>query len=192
WRIQACIITVLLLLTATASAQSIDQLDAASFLKPNPDMTARFPTKLGNPLGWTMKVQVSPHSTADVMRIEIDLATTGAPTTADQTVTIRLTPISSGHAPPHSSTIVTVPVEIPQGTRKLRLARHAPKSSFGNLYQIQLYQDGRKLDDCQANVGEPIAYRDSALYFNQAAQNRMSVLWINHENDQASRSESLQ
>lgn len=184
-------LAVFLLNAPTTTAQGIERLEAASFLKPNPEMTARFPTKPVNPLGWTMRVQASSHSTADAMRIEMDFATTGGPTTADQNVTVRLTPIPSGQAPPQSSLVVTLPIEIPQGTKRLRIARHAPKASYGNYYLVQLYQNGRKIDDCRANLGEAIAYRESSLYFNQAAQSRGSLLWVNDEKDQTSRLDSF-
>lgn len=185
--VAACI----LLNAPTTSAQGVERLEAASFLNPNPDMTVRFPTKPANPLGWTMRVQASSHSTADVMRIEVDFATTGGPTAADQSIMMRLSPIAAGQAPPQSSLVITLPIEIPQGSQRLRIARHVPKASFGNYYTVQLYQDGRKIDDCRANLGQAIAYPESALYFNQSAQNRVSLLWINDEADEASRLKSF-
>lgn len=171
-----------------ASAQ---QADVPLFLEPSPTMSVRLPTKPKNKLGWTMKLQASPHSTADAMRIEIDFATTGGPTTADQALLVRLSPKSQGHSPPQRAVIVSLPIEIPQGTQRMRFSRHAPKASYGNHYQIQVLQDGRKLPDCEATIGEAVSYLESAVYLNAVEQSRIRLLWINSEADQDTRSDSL-
>ncbi|TWU01423.1 hypothetical protein [Neorhodopirellula pilleata] len=172
----------------TASAQ---QTGVATFLNPNPTMTVRLPTKPKNALGWTMKVQASPHLSADTMRIEIDFASTGGPTTADQAFLVRLTPKPQGHSPPQAAVIVSLPIDIPQGTQRMRLSRHAPKSSYGNLYEIQVFQDGRRLPDCEATIGEAISYLESAVYLNTMEQSRIRLLWVNSDADQSSRSDSI-
>ena len=179
-------------LSTALPAQSDAPTEPASFLETNRDHLVRFPTKPKSPLGWTLVIRTSPHRTADVMRIEMEFATTGGPTTADQTIVARLTPLSSGHSPPQSASIISLPISIPEGTQTLRFSRHVPKTSYGNFYEVRLFQEGRGIPDCKANIGASIAYQESSLYSDQFEQSRWSLLWVNNEQDQAQRSQSIE
>ncbi|MCM2370876.1 Hint domain-containing protein [Aporhodopirellula aestuarii] len=176
----------------SASLDAIDPQPAARFLRDGDSLVARFPTGTTNRLGWTMRVWISSHLTADTMRVELEFATTGGPTTADLNLDLRLTPKPDGHSPPQSSLRASLPIQIPEGTERVRLARHLPKSSFGNYYLVQLLEDGRAIRNCQSDVGSPISYRDSEMYVNALQQSLWEVLWVESEIDAPSRNGSMQ
>ncbi|SMP74811.1 hypothetical protein SAMN06265222_11845 [Neorhodopirellula lusitana] len=194
-RLFALAVVVLAWTSLTAShsaAQPAAPTTPASFLANDAEGVVRFPTKKKNALGWTMQIRHAQHATAEVTRIEIEFATTGGPTTADLNLSIQLTPKASGHETPQSASRVSLPITIPQGTNRQSLVRYAPKTSFGNLYEVQLFQDGRKIDDCKDFVGESLTRQDAGLYLNLNLLGKWNVLWINSEEDRTTRSQSFE
>lgn len=181
--------------TETVRAQlpgAVDSPTVARFLDDASGQEVRLPTAAKNSLGWTIGVTASSLSTADTMRIELEFATTGGPTTAERHLEVRLSPVASGHSPPQSSVRVALPLQIPQHTDRIRFARHVPKTSFGNLYRVELFEDGRPVPDGAANLGQPLVDPDHAIYLDEAEQNAWRPLWIESTADNAVRKKSLQ
>ncbi|TWT59216.1 hypothetical protein [Allorhodopirellula solitaria] len=162
------------------------------FLDDTIGQTVRLPMGSRNSLGWTLRVRTSSHATADTMRVEVEFATTGGPTTAEQVLELRLRPIAAGHSPPQSSARVSLPLTIPEGTDRIQFARHVPKSSFGNLYRVELRQDGRQVPGGEATIGQPIADPEYAIYYNESQQNAWKVLWVESDADESIRLKSMQ
>ncbi len=190
-----CMIVLAGFVCATLHAQSPRpnvRPDTPRFLSDEISQEVRLPTSANNPLGWTIRVRASSLATADIMRVEVEFATTGGPTTAEQQFDLRLIPLASGHSPPQSSVAVSLPLSISQGTDRVRLSRHVPKTSFGNLYQVELRADGRAIPDCKAVLGQPIADAEYSVYVNEAQQNAWHVLWIESDADESTHQESLQ
>ncbi|EMI55173.1 hypothetical protein [Rhodopirellula sallentina] len=165
--------------------------EPARFLNEVSSNAVVFPTTTKNRLGWRMVVRVASSLTADTMRVEMSFSTTGGPTTADLNLELRLTPSTTGHSPPQSSLRASVPFRIPEGTSQTRLARHLPKSSFGNFYVVEILEGGRPVPGCRSSVGDPITYRDSAMYVNQNLQMRFNALWVRSDVDDSTRPQSL-
>ncbi len=153
--------------------------------------SVRLPTVSTNTLGWTIRVRVSSQSVADPMRVEWEFATTGGPTTADLNLELRLTPLENGHSPPQSSVRVSMPFSVPEGTSRMRFARHVPKTSYGDYYTVSLHEEGRDVPNCEATIGGPISDPDSAPYANQFAQDEWRMLWVTSKADEALRDDSL-
>ncbi|EMI43571.1 hypothetical protein [Rhodopirellula sp. SWK7] len=201
WRLRsACVATALLCLLAvpgrlhaqSRGTSSVDESsEPARFLNQTTSNAVVFPTSTKNRLGWRMVVRTPTILTADTMRVEVDFTTTGGPTTADLNLNLLLTPTPLGHAPPQSSLRASLPLRIPEGTSQIRFARHLPKSSFGNFYNVQLLEDGRSVPDCKASIGDQVTRRDSAMYINQSQQMQWRALWVQSPIDESSRVESL-
>ncbi|MFG0287582.1 MAG: hypothetical protein ACF8CQ_05395 [Rhodopirellula sp. JB044] len=173
------------------SAADTVTAEPSYFLNENSSNVVVFPTTARNRLGWRVVVRVASSLTADTMRVEMDFSTTGGPTTADLNLELRLTPSSTGHAPPQSSLRASVPFRIPEGTSQTRFARHLPKSSFGNFYVVEILEGGRPVPGCRSSVGDSITYRESAMYVNQSLQMRFSALWVRSDVDESTRPQSL-
>lgn len=203
WRCPLTLVLLILILSAVANRRVLAQ-DASQATGVNPDvavprfldpahsLSVRFPTTSTNRLGWTMRVRVSSLRTADTMRVELDFASTGGPTAADQNIELRLNPMASGQAPPQSSIRVSLPLRIPEGTQQLRFARHVPKSSYGNQYSVQLFEEGRAIANCRAPLGQPITFPESAMHDNLVEQETWRMLWVQSSVDEATRTESMQ
>lgn len=190
-----CLSSFVMLVGSVVHAQSpAENRNAivARFLDDRTSQEVRFPSSARNALGWTLRVKASSLATADTMRVELEFATTGGPTTREQLLDVRLTPIAAGHSPPQSSIGLSLPLQIPQGTDRIRFARHVPKSSFGNLYQVKLWEDGRAVPDGEATFGQPISDPDYAAYLDETQQNAWRALWIESDSDEAVRQKSLQ
>lgn len=187
-----CVIAITSNVVHAQSSAETQALKVPRFLDDRTSHEVRLPITARNSLGWTMRVKASSLATADTMRVELEFATTGAPTTAERQIELRLTPISAGHSPPQSSIGVSLPLQIPQGTDRIRFTRHVPKASFGNLYQVKLWEDGRAITDSETTFGQPITDPDYAAYFDEAQQNAWNVLWIESDVDDAVRQKSLQ
>jgi len=172
---------------------SAQDVSVPRFLDGDNSLSVRFPTSTNtaNRLGWTIRLRMSDHRTADTMRVEMDFAATGGPTVADQSIEVRFTPIPGMHAPPQSSLRASIPLRIPEGTQQIRFARHLPKSSFGNYYLVELFEERRAIPNCKSDIGTGTVRPDSAVYENQAQQSKWRVLWVRSEADDATRVESM-
>lgn len=162
------------------------------FLNDETAQEVRLPISTRNSLGWTLRVRASSLATADTMRVEMEFATTGGPTTAERQLDVRLTPVASGHSPPQSSVSISLPLQIPQDTDRVRFTRHVPKTSFGNLYQVKLWEDGRAVPNGEATLGQPLTDPDYAAFYDEAQQNAWHMLWIESDADEPVRQKSLQ
>ncbi len=168
------VVLLAIIATGTVRAQSPgagDSITVPRFLDEASGQEVRLPTAAINSLGWTLRIRASSQSTADTMRIELEFAVTGGPTTAEHQLEVRLTPMASGHSPPQSSVRVSLPLQIPQGVDRIRFARHVPKTSFGNLYRVELFEDGRSVPDGDATFGQPLVDPDYAVYRDETQQN---------------------
>lgn len=183
------------LTTSVVHAQSppkSQDANVARFLDENTSQEVRLPISARNSLGWTLRVRASSLATADTMRVELEFATTGGPTTTERQIEVRLTPVAAGHSPPQSPIGISLPLQIPQGTERVRFAYHVPKTSFGNLYQVKLWEDGRGIPNGESTFGQPLSDPEYAAYLDEAQQNAWHVLWIKSEADEDVRQKSLQ
>ena len=115
-----------------------------------------FPRGRINRLGYQISVRLSAPDIPETQRVEIEFTSTGGPTTADHNFTLVLAPRGNGHSPPQSALEVEIPFRIPENSTQQTIIRHVPKTSYGDLYDASILEDGRAITDIPNEIGKAL------------------------------------
>lgn len=150
-----------------------------------------FPRGRINRLGYQISVRLSAPDIPETQRVEIEFTSTGGPTTADHNFTLVLAPRGNGHSPPQSALEVEIPFRIPENSTQQTIIRHVPKTSYGDLYDASILEDGRAITDIPNEIGKALQ-RYTAVEKAMRDELRWRLIWVNSDEDMELRDDSLQ
>ncbi|EKK03457.1 hypothetical protein RBSH_01261 [Rhodopirellula baltica SH28] len=150
-----------------------------------------FPRGRINRLGYQISVRLSAPNIPETQRVEIEFSSTGGPTTADHNFTLVLVPRGNGHSPPQSALEVEIPFRIPENSTQQTIIRHVPKTSYGDLYDASILEDGRSIADIPNEIGKPLQ-RYTAVEKAMRDEICWRLIWVNSDEDMELRDDSLQ
>lgn len=175
--------------------------DDVTFLATAPNMSASLPridatAAPGADPGYRITTILSSDPSPGMTRIECRFESRTGPSSMDRTWRIRLVPLPGGHVPLDASCEVAFDFLVPQGSRQHQVARHLPKTSYGNLFEVSIAPDGRRPTiegvSFDAILGNTL--RDANATLGQLSDDETvgRVLWIDDRRDESTRSDSLQ
>ncbi|MCC9643647.1 hypothetical protein LOC71_15280 [Rhodopirellula sp. JC740] len=182
-------INILFLCADFAAAQPPGGLQPTGFWTFDGSNLTTFP-RGANRLGYMVSVGTSSPLIAETQRVEIGFVSTTGPTTADRNFLVRLTPLAEGHSPPQAALEVELPFRVPQNTTQKTFVRHVPKTSFGNHYEVELFENGRSVTNAAFEIGSPIPRRRTLSSVN-AAELRWKLVWVKSSKDLDIQKQSL-
>lgn len=79
--------------------------------------------------------------------------------TADRRLSLRMVPSKDAHGPPQSGLAIELPIPVDQGKKRQTFVRRIPKWSFGDGYELRVFEDGSELKGYDAAVGTALQRR---------------------------------
>lgn len=130
-----------------------------------------------NQPGPTLRVNIEvPNSIVGVGYIPIKIQlTSNVAWTADRNLVIRWSPSSRGHSPAMNAVAADIPITAPQGSRNASVIRYLPKWSAGDLYKVEVLEDGEPIPGYTHDFGQ--LFTENGIPFT-ALDEETSIRWL--------------